>query len=154
MLTAAVHSKMRLAANDVLGMMFMSPVLTGTTFPPAGWVDPIIVGLDFSGTRMHGTCALAMEEQTARNLASVFLCPDEATPVSRTSAWEVMCELSNMLCGKLLSQIDQQESYSLSSPRSMLPGEMGLMQPLHRNTLQTKLGAVLFIVSINADKRN
>ncbi len=152
MLTAAVHAKMRAAANDVLGTMFMSPVLTGTTFPPAGWVDPIIVGLDFEGKRLKGTCALAMEEGTARSLAGVFLSLEEGVPLTRTSAWDVMCELSNMLCGTLLGRLDQQESYVLSSPRSLLPGEIGLMRPLHRNTLQTKHGGLLFIVALNADK--
>jgi hypothetical protein len=145
---------MRAAANDVLGTMFMSPVLTGSSFPPDGWVDPIIVGLDFEGKKLSGTCALAMEEKTAQGLASVFLCPEEGIPVTRTSAWEVMCELSNMLCGTLLGQLDQEESYRLSSPRSLLPGEMGLMRPLHRNTLQTKHGGLLFIVALNSDKKH
>lgn len=152
MLTAAVHAKMRAAANDVLGTMFMSPVLTGTTFPPAGWVDPIIVGLDFEGKKMKGTCALAMEEQTARSLAGVFLCPEVGVALTRNSAWEVMCELSNMLCGTLVGQMDKEESYVLSSPRSLLPGEMCLMRTLHRNTLQTKHGGLLFVVALNADK--
>ena len=108
-----------------------------------------------SGIATEGTCAIAMEEQTARHLAGTFLGGGDGTgDLPRLSAWEVMCELSNMLCGTFLGQFDCKESYALSSPRSMLPGEVGLMKPLHRSVLQTKHGGLLFVMALDADKTN
>lgn len=148
-----IHAQMRAAVHGVLEMMFTSPVLADTQFPPAGWVDPITVGLNFHGQTKRGICALAVEEPTARSLASVFLCTEvDSPPLTRESSWEVMCELSNMICGSFLGSVDRQESYRLSSPRSLLPGEIGLIQPLHMSTLQTKHGDLLFVIAVEADK--
>jgi hypothetical protein len=148
----AVQLQMRAAANGVLDMMFMSPVVEDVEFPPPHWVDPIIVGLDFTGRETRGICALALEEATARNLANIFLCFENGEELSRLSAWDVMCELSNMLCGAFLGHYDKQDSYKLSSPRSLLPGEFGPGQPLHRSILQTKHGGLLFILAFDSEK--
>jgi hypothetical protein len=143
--------QIREAANVVLGTMFSTPLIEEQlAVAQCGWIDPIIVGLDFRGSSRHGTCALATEESTARLLSATFLCDDG--DLTRRSAWEVMCELSNMFCGKFLGQLDCHQSYVLSPPRSLLPGDIGLMHPLHRSILHTSHGKLLFLVEIDPNK--
>jgi hypothetical protein len=62
-----------------------------------------------------------------------------------------MCELSNMFCGRFLAQLDSSRSFRLSPPRSLVPGEIGHMQPLHRSILHTTHGQLLFLVELEDD---
>lgn len=149
MLEARLAAHMREAADNVLATMFLSPLVENPQEQVSRWNDPIIVGLEFRGRHSHGKCALVTEESTARALSATFLCEDGE--MSRHSAWEVMCELSNMFCGRFLGQMDAQESYSLSPPTSLVPGDIGLMHPLHKSSLCTAHGIVLFLVELEAD---
>jgi len=145
-----VLAHIREAADNVLGTMFESPVTEGAQMQVAGWDDPIIVGLDFHGIGSHGKCALVTEESTARALSATFLCEDG--DLTRRSAWEVMCELSNMFCGRFLAQLDSSCSFRLSPPRSMVPGEIGHMHPLYRSELHTSHGKLMFLVELEDEK--
>jgi hypothetical protein len=148
---ATLTAHIREAADVVLGTMFRTPLIEEQyAVAQYGWIDPIIVGLDFRGNSRHGTCALATEESTARLLSATFLCDDG--DLTRHGAWEVMCELCNMFCGKFLGQFDCHQSYVLSQPRSLVPGDIGLMHPLHRSILHTKHGKLLFLVEIDPNR--
>lgn len=149
MVNVTLQAHMREAADNVLATMFLSPLVDDPQIQVSRWTDPIIVGLEFQGRHSHGKCAVVTEEPTARALSATFLCEDG--DMTRGSAWEVMCELANMFCGRFLGQMDAQESYRLSSPQSLVPGDIGLMHPLHKSMLRTSHGVVLFLVELEAD---
>lgn len=149
MVNVTLQAHMREAADNVLATMFLCPLVDDPQVQVGRWTDPIIVGLEFQGRYSHGKCALVTEEATAMALSATFLCEDGG--LSRRSAWEVMCELANMFCGRFLGQMDAHESYSLSSPQSLVPGDIGLMHPLHKSMLRTSHGVVLFLVELEAD---
>ncbi len=149
MQNTTVLAQIREAADNVLGTMFMSPLVDHAQPKVENWIDPIIVGLDFKGRTISGTCALVTEESTAKVLSATFLFEDG--DLTRRSSWEVMCELANMLCGRFLGQLASEESCHLSSPRSMIPGDIGNMRPLHQSVLHIAHGELLFLVELEMD---
>ena len=71
--------------------------------------------LDFLGEE-SGTFGIAVPPATAAIIAANFLGEEEADLTDREKS-EVVCELSNMVCGTLLAQVDSKKIYTLSKPR-------------------------------------
>jgi CheY-specific phosphatase CheX len=118
MIAEQMASKLRHAASTVLEMMFMAPVLADQEFPPAGVVNPILVGLKFEG-EVRGTFALAVAAQTAQKLALSFMGMDPSERLERQAVIEVLGELANMLCGHVLGQLQYHDTFRLSSPKEV-----------------------------------
>ncbi len=76
--------------------------------------------LEFAGTP-GGTFGIAVPPSTAALMAANFLGEDEIDPTDKQTV-EVVCELTNMVCGTLLAQIDSKQAFTLSTPRHVLPG--------------------------------
>ena len=63
-----------------------------------------------------GQVRLCLSEASAQLLAAGFLCEDEES-LSPEQTGLVVCELANMLCGSLLSQLESQEHFDLATPQ-------------------------------------
>jgi len=100
------------SAAEVLETMFFTPVLEEPEPAEAG--APISVSLTFHGSP-PGTFQIDLTEATARALSADFLGTD-AEEVTAERATEVASELANMLCGSILSVIEPNGHFDLSSP--------------------------------------
>jgi CheY-specific phosphatase CheX len=69
----------------------------------------------FRGTP-SGQVRLCLSEASAQLLAAGFLGEDEES-LSPEQTGLVVCELANMLCGSLLSQLESQEHFDLAAPQ-------------------------------------
>jgi CheY-specific phosphatase CheX len=76
--------------------------------------------LEFSGVP-GGAFGIAVPPSTASVMAANFLGEDEGD-LSEKQTVEVVCELTNMVCGTLLAQIDSKQAFTLSSPRHVSAG--------------------------------
>jgi len=79
------------------------------------------IGADFLEARLafrgnpSGTLGVRLSAASARLLAAGFLGEDEET-LTDLQLGQVVCELANMLCGSLVSKLEDQESFALASP--------------------------------------
>jgi CheY-specific phosphatase CheX len=69
-----------------------------------------------------GTLGVRLSQASARGLAAGFLGEDEATLTDWQPALMV-CELANMVCGSLVSMLEGEESFDLTSPE-LVPFEI------------------------------
>ena len=96
-----------------------------------------------------GTLEVCVSELSARALASSFLGEDEKT-LTDSQASEVVCEMSNMLCGSLISRLESEQSFDLDSPRLVLKEEESdkdLTPAAHRQCFEIEGG--LLTVSLH-----
>lgn len=98
--------------NSVLETMFFSIVL-GSTEPQANGAV-IQSRLNFQG-RPSGEFRICLSEPSARLLAAGFLGEDDQT-LTDLQTGLVVCEMTNMLCGALLSKLQSEESFDLGTP--------------------------------------
>jgi CheY-specific phosphatase CheX len=99
------------SASEVLETMFFTGVLGETENLPT---DPITTRLNFRGTP-SGSFGLSLSQDSSRQIAAGFLAEDEQE-ISQERVDEVVCELTNMLCGSLLSKIESEATFELSHP--------------------------------------
>lgn len=99
------------SASEVLETMFFTGILGDTEDLPA---DPITTRLNFRGTP-SGSFGLFLSHDSSRQIAAGFLAEDEQD-LSQERVNEVICELTNMLCGSLLSKIESEAAFELSHP--------------------------------------
>ena len=99
------------SASEVLETMFFTGVLGESTDIPD---NPVSTRLNFRGTP-SGSFGLALSRESSRQIAADFLA-EEAQTVSQEQVNEVICELTNMLCGSLLSRIETEASFELTHP--------------------------------------
>ena len=117
MLLTDISPYMEDAVSEVLeAMCFISS--EGPTDDEAGKYQPgwICAALDFAG-HPSGSFGIAVPPATAAMMAANFLGDDESI-LSSEQIVEVVCELSNMICGALLSHFDPKNAFTLTSPRS------------------------------------
>jgi CheY-specific phosphatase CheX len=74
--------------------------------------------LDFVGLT-GGTFGIAVPPSTASVIASNFL-GEEETDLSEKQTVEVVCELTNMVCGTFLAHLDAKQAFTLSPPRHII----------------------------------
>ena len=81
---------------------------------------PLIFGLGFTGD-VSGRFGVHLEQTTARTLSANFLGQEEAD-ISAGELAEVVGELANMLCGSIVSRIEEKSKFVLSHPEpSLIP---------------------------------
>jgi hypothetical protein len=108
------------AAGEVLETMFF----TGVYGPAQGGspAEPrVAVRLSFEGTP-PGALTLSVSEPAVRALAANFLASDDGDPLPVSQLGSVVCELANMICGSLLSRVQTEEHFRLSSPELLPDG--------------------------------
>ncbi len=128
-----LEEQLTTAATDVLETMFFSSVeaavepaslADGQVDSPVGSLvspDRIGASLDFHGA-CAGRLALTLDRATAQELASSFFGGiSEEGPEADSKS--VMAELSNMICGAMLSHLDRKSIFCLDSPQALGPGE-------------------------------
>ena len=98
------------AANEVLEAMFFTVIEDENAEEcPPGRVS---AQLQFLGSP-SGVFGVQMPADTSRLMAANFLGCEE---VSEGQVAEVICELSNMLCGSVLSRVKQDAAFELLHP--------------------------------------
>jgi CheY-specific phosphatase CheX len=90
--------------------MFFSEIL-GPCQPDSGGLEAKV---DFTG-EFSGTVAVRISEASARSLAAAFLGESEDS-LTDTHVAQVVCELTNMLCGCIVSKSAAHGCFDLSAP--------------------------------------
>lgn len=108
------------SVEEVLYKMFFIEGLSEPGGPAAASTEECSAALQFEG-RPSGGLKLAVSWPAARSIAADFLGEDE-TSLTGQQVDEVVCELANMICGAMLSRVESDETFRLSTPR-MVAGE-------------------------------
>jgi len=109
--------QLRPACEEVLETMFFTSVLEGHGLPvefPVDGEPGIGSWLAFVG-EPSGIFQVRTTASAARALAAGFLGEMDGN-VTSERAGEVVCELANMLCGSVLSRMDETGVFELSHP--------------------------------------
>jgi hypothetical protein len=101
--------------------MFFTGVLGEAPELLPGAPEPITTRLDFRGTP-SGSFGLSLSHDASRQIAAGFLAENEQD-ISQGQVDEVICELTNMLCGSVLSRIETTTSFQLTHPELAPPPE-------------------------------
>jgi len=111
MLTAEVDRALTKCTGRVLETMCYSDPLPITGLEEG---QPLLhAELHFHGT-YSGVFHLDITEEAGRSLASTFLGSDEALQEEQLGS--VICELTNMICGSMLSTLDARADIHLDAP--------------------------------------
>jgi CheY-specific phosphatase CheX len=103
------------AATEVLETMFFTAIssdVEAALSPDGSWIS---AGLTFHG-KPSGKFGVSVPVITGRKIAASFLGRDEAETTD-AQAGQVVCELTNMLCGSVLSRIEKDTLFDLTSPQ-------------------------------------
>ena len=112
MQTTELEPLLTTAASDVLeSMCFVGVLGPGTELPDENW---LWTRLDFSGSGT-GSFGISASQAAGKLIASNFL-GQETAEVSLEQMEEVLCELSNMICGSFLSRYRPADLFDLSHP--------------------------------------
>jgi CheY-specific phosphatase CheX len=107
------------SASEVLEIMYFTGV-TGSEEPaPSPEGEWICARLDFQGGR-SGSLGVRAPLPTARVLAESFLGAEPET-VTELQCVEVLGEMTNMICGNVLSRLAKEELFALSHPQPEPP---------------------------------
>lgn len=140
----AVQPALREAVGQVLEMFFAE--VLGECAEPELAPDDIAVLLAFQG-EPSGSLLMRVTGRAARQIAAAFLALDEMD-VSAGRTRDVACELANMICGSVLSQLEATSAFHLSGPQLVAPsrGQAGIRYcvQLSNGTLSVTLDAGLF----------
>lgn len=102
------------AVAEVLETMFFTS-LAEDGEPPAPVTGPCVcTKLSFRGIP-SGRLGVRVPLETARKMAATFLGVEEEA-VTETQLGEVACELSNMVCGSVLSRVESEAPFELLHP--------------------------------------
>jgi CheY-specific phosphatase CheX len=102
------------AATEVLESMCFTSVVESSDESVTEDETWIAARLHFQGSSL-GDFGLRTRLGTARTIASNFLGEDEAD-LNTLQVIEVLCELSNMICGSFLNRLESKGAYDLSHP--------------------------------------
>lgn len=126
----AIAEALSAAAADVLETMCFSPVLDEAA-PGAVLSGPAMAArLRFSGG-LSGTFALRVSAAAAAILAANFL-GEEADHAHAGQVPDVVCELSNMMCGSVLSRMDSKAHFDLEHPELVDAQQLSMPQAASR----------------------
>jgi len=109
-----VAESLAAAAADVLETMFFSSVIGEAPVSATPPADAVAARLRFSGAR-SGAFGLRLTEGAARVIAANFLAEETDEP-TKPQVQEVVCELTNMMCGSVLSRLDRGAHFDLEQP--------------------------------------
>jgi CheY-specific phosphatase CheX len=115
LIVAELSATLEHAAADVLETMFFTEVIgeTGPAIVPGpGWITAC---LNFHG-KPSGKFAVSLPLETGTKIAANFLGAD-GDDITEALAVQVICELCNMLCGSVLSRIEKDVLFDLTSPQ-------------------------------------
>lgn len=135
--------------SEVLDSMYFVSVMSAFIKPgPVSKrrAEDIAFTLDYAGD-FAGQFGVSVAAGVARTLAANFLGEDESV-VTETQVTDVIGELSNMLCGSIVSRAARHTKFALSHPRPAsditLPGSLNTLEV----ELETDLGNVSIWMSV------
>jgi CheY-specific phosphatase CheX len=105
------------SVEEVLEKMFFVQPLENPG-PVAAPSAVIAVKLPFEGTP-SGALILTISAISAQEIAADFLGADPAD-LAAHKVTEVVCELTNMICGSVLSRVESEGTFSLGSPHLLV----------------------------------
>ena len=108
--------------ETVLETMFFTAPLPPADAQPGG--GALLARVVFEG-EPSGTLCLRISEASARSLAASFLGEDEES-LGAIQIGQVVCELANMLCGWLLSQVEHDRHFKLGASELLLDESVNL----------------------------
>jgi CheY-specific phosphatase CheX len=120
-----LHKALTEAVEEALEKMFFVPGL-GELDPEAAPEADLCVRVEFEGDP-RGRMTLRVTAASAHTIAADFLGEDEAD-LAEARVHEVVCELTNMICGAVLSRVESAEDFHLATPR-VLTEEVGACAP-------------------------
>jgi CheY-specific phosphatase CheX len=115
MIEVAHDELLSIATKEVLETMFFTEVLGDAEPLTALESHQLTARLSFHGAP-PGAFSLRVTRQAARAIAADFLGLDQEEQASETQTGEVICELANMICGSVLSRLERDARFELSSP--------------------------------------
>jgi CheY-specific phosphatase CheX len=108
------------AARQVLETMFFTTIMGERDDPPG---DPMVEArVSFEGDP-SGSFGLRLSAGAARSIAANFLGLEDEAELAPTQVGEVACELANMICGALLSQVESGSTFQIAHPRLAASGD-------------------------------
>ena len=111
-----IRQALRESVDEVLERMFFVEVLGESTDPVSdASAGEIAAALTFQGDP-SGSFLLRLTTVAARQIAADFLGIDEVD-VSDIQTSDVVRELTNMICGSVLSRIESSATFRLGEPR-------------------------------------
>ena len=149
-----LSQQLGVAATEVLETMFFASVdlckdEAGDSSEDSG-VDRIGASLDFHGA-CAGRLALSLDRAAAEGLAANFFGGvGEGGPEEDSQS--VMVELTNMVCGAMLSHLDKNSIFCLDTPQQLKAGEQVTGEIVKELTIDDGLLRLAF--SLNASAAN
>ena len=115
------HGILNAAASEVLETMFFTVVFGERPDPVSGTDEgcpapPLVVARLYFLGQPSGDFCVALTEPAARTIAGNFLGAEDASELAPASVAEVVCELANILCGAVLSRVDNLANFKLCHP--------------------------------------
>ena len=101
------------ATREVLETMSFTDVAGDTPTEAGVPTAGLVAAMRFEGER-PGEFRVTVTAEAAKTIAANFLGTDEEVPESRVE--EVTCELTNMICGSVLSRVGRNLAFELSHP--------------------------------------
>ena len=134
---------------EVLESMYFASVLETSSHPGmnrAPQADEYAFSLRFQGD-VHGSFGVSLGAAMARTLAANFLGEQEET-LTDVEVAEVVGELTNMLCGSIVSRVEGTSKFALSHPEPFLhePADLDILT----TELETDSGSVFTWITIDA----
>ena len=108
------------ATGEVLETMFFTGIYGAAPIGESSAGPHTAARLSFEGTP-SGVLTLSVAAPAARALATNFLASEDDEPLTDAQLGSVVCELTNMICGALLSRVKSEQHFRLSSPDVLLP---------------------------------
>jgi CheY-specific phosphatase CheX len=108
------------AATEVLETMFFASVDEVPVWDGATEEDRVGAALEFHGA-CRGRLALSLDRNATLQLASSFF--GDVEEDSAATCESVMAELTNMVCGAMLSKLDRNSIFCLDSPVPLAQGQ-------------------------------
>ena len=110
---------LRESLADVLEKMFFIRILDDQPSAADPLAEQIASRLSFHGNP-SGSLTLQLQRRVARSIAGDFLAAEEQE-LSDLQVGEVICELTNMICGAVLSRVESTVTFRLASPQLVRP---------------------------------
>lgn len=127
------------AVCDVLETMFFTAPLGPAALEPGG--SFIEARLAFYG-HLCGSLGVRVSEAAARWLAAGFLGEDEEN-LSPAQVGQVVCEFANMICGWMVSKLEEDERFDLDSPLLVSSADdLSAVPPASRQSFALEIGDV------------
>ena len=132
-------------AQVLEAMFFVSPCASPRIDPED---NPIVVSLCFEGSP-GGSLRVQVAPRAALAMAVDFLAADESG-LTRRQVEDVMCEMTNMICGATLSRLESEQAFCLDAPRIVTPGDAPIIPDAVEESVDIGSGVITATLVISS----